>query len=128
MVVAGFIGSPAMNLCRCRLGDNGSVELGGVDVPVPREVRARLGDEVVVGLRPEALDVAGEGISASVEVVEEIGADAYVFAAARVGGEDAKLVARTEARSAPERGAAISLRPRAGEAHLFDPVTGARVG
>ena len=125
--VASFIGSPAMNLCRCKLGDNGSVELGGVDVPVPQEVRARLADEVVVGLRPEALDVSTEGIPANVEVVEEIGADAYVFAAARVGGEDAKLVARTEARRAPERGAAISLRPRTGEAHLFDPATGARV-
>jgi multiple sugar transport system ATP-binding protein len=128
MVVAGFIGSPAMNLCRCRLGDNGSVELGGVDVPVPRDVRARLADEIVIGLRPEALEVASDGIPASVEVVEEIGADAYVFAAARVGGDEAKLVARTEARRAPERGAAISLRPRAGEAHLFDPATGARVG
>jgi multiple sugar transport system ATP-binding protein len=128
MFVAGFIGSPAMNLCRCRLGDNGSVELGGVDVPVPRDVRARLVDEIVVGLRPEALDVASDGIPASVEVVEEIGADAYVFAAAQVGGEDTKLVARTEARRAPERGAAISLRPHADEAHLFDPATGARVG
>jgi multiple sugar transport system ATP-binding protein len=128
MFVAGFIGSPAMNLCRCRLGDNGSVELGGVDVPVPRHVRARLSDEIVIGLRPEALDVASDGIPASVEVVEELGADAYVFAAARVGDEDTKLVARTDARRAPERGAVISLRPHADEAHLFDPATGARVG
>jgi hypothetical protein len=45
-----------------------------------------------------------------------------------VGGEDAQLVARTEARRAPERGAAISLRPVAGEAHLFDPSTGVRLG
>ena len=128
MFVAGFIGSPSMNLCRCRFGQNGSVELGGVDVHVPHDVRARLADEVVVGLRPEALEVASEGIPASVEVVEELGADAYVFAAARVGGEDAQLVARTEARRAPERGTAISLRPVAGEAHLFDPATGVRVG
>jgi multiple sugar transport system ATP-binding protein len=126
--VAGFIGSPAMNLCHCRLSDNGSVQLGGVDVLVPREVRSRLADEIVVGLRPEALDVASDGIPASVEVVEEIGADAYVFAAARLGGEDAKLVARVDARRAPERGAPISLRPHADEAHLFDPATGARVG
>ena len=55
--------------------------------------------------------------------MEEIGADAFVFAAAAIG----KLVARVEARRAPERGSHISLRPRADEAHLFDPVTGTRI-
>jgi multiple sugar transport system ATP-binding protein len=77
----------------------------------------------VVGLRPEALEVAPEGIQAQVDVVEEIGADSYVFASADVG----KLVARVDTKQAPERGSRISLRPRAGEAHLFDPVSGARL-
>src|SRR3954447_21854243 len=45
--VAGFIGSPAMNLCRCKLGSNGAVSLGGVDVHLPNGARGRLGDEVV---------------------------------------------------------------------------------
>ncbi len=79
--------------------------------------------EVVVGLRPESLELARDGIPAEVEVVEELGADSYVFAAAEVG----KLVARVETKQAPERGARIAFRPRAGEAHLFDPVTGARL-
>jgi multiple sugar transport system ATP-binding protein len=126
--VAGFIGSPAMNLCLCQLGTNGSVSLGGVDVELPQGSRSLLGDEVVVGLRPESLEVGTEGIAASVEVVEEIGADAYVFTAAEVGGEETKLVARVESKRAPERGARVSLRPRPGEAHLFDPQTGARLG
>jgi multiple sugar transport system ATP-binding protein len=117
--VAGFIGSPAMNLCTVPCA-NGSAELGGVDVPVPSRL---VTGTVVVGLRPEALDVADDGIPAEVEVVEEIGADAFVFAAAAIG----KLVARVEARRAPERGSHISLRPRADEAHLFDPVTGTRI-
>jgi multiple sugar transport system ATP-binding protein len=125
--VAGFIGSPAMNLCRCRLGTNGSVSLGGVEVELPVGSRSLLGDEVVVGLRPESLEVGADGIAASVEVVEEIGADAYVFTAAEVGGEETKLVARVESRRAPERGSRVSLRPRAEEAHLFDPQTGARL-
>jgi multiple sugar transport system ATP-binding protein len=125
--VAGFIGSPAMNLCKCRLGTNGSVSLGGVEVELPVGSRSLLGDEVVVGLRPESLEVGVDGIAASVEVVEEIGADAYVFTAAEVGGEETKLVARVESRRAPERGARVSLRPRAEEAHLFDPQTGARL-
>jgi multiple sugar transport system ATP-binding protein len=116
--VAGFIGSPAMNLCNVTCS-NGAVILGGVSFPVP----ARSTADVVVGLRPESLELAPEGIPAEVEVVEEIGADSYVFAAADVG----KLVARVETKLAPERGARISLRPRSGEAHLFDPATGARL-
>jgi multiple sugar transport system ATP-binding protein len=116
--VAGFIGSPAMNLCNVTCA-NGSVSLGGVSFSVPSGAQG----DVVVGLRPEAFDLAADGIPAEVEVVEEIGADSYVFAAADVG----KLVARVETKLAPERGARIALRPRAGEAHLFDPATGARL-
>src|SRR5205814_9582285 len=118
---------PAMNLCKCQLGTNGSVSLGGVEIGLPAGARRLLGDEVVVGLRPESLEVGADGIPASVEVVEEIGADAYVFAAAQVSGEETKLVARVESKRAPERGARVSLRPRAGEAHLFDPHTGVRL-
>jgi multiple sugar transport system ATP-binding protein len=125
--VAAFIGSPAMNLCRCKLGANGAVTLGGVEVHLPNGSRSLLGDEVVVGLRPESLELASEGIDANVEVVEEIGADAYVFAAARLAGEETKLVARVEAKRAPERGTRVALRPRPGEAHLFDPASGARL-
>jgi multiple sugar transport system ATP-binding protein len=127
MFVAGFIGSPSMNLCVARCGANGSASLGGVDVPLPAGVRERVSDCIVVGLRPEALELAADGIPASVDVVEEIGADAYVFAAAEVAGEPTKLVARVEARHAPERGERVNLRPRVDEAHLFDPASGVRI-
>jgi multiple sugar transport system ATP-binding protein len=116
--VAGFIGSPAMNLCHVSSA-NGSVSFGGVSFPMPAGAHG----DVVVGLRPEALELAADGIPAEVEVVEEIGADSYVFAAADVG----KLVARVDTKVAPERGARVSLRPKSDEAHLFDPTTGARL-
>jgi multiple sugar transport system ATP-binding protein len=125
--VAGFIGSPAMNLCRAPIDANGSVSLGGADVPLTRASRGELDGDVIVGLRPEALDLVAGGIPAVVEVVEEIGADAYVFVAAELNGQETKLVARIEARRAPERGERVSLRPRAAEAHLFHPETGDRV-
>jgi multiple sugar transport system ATP-binding protein len=125
--VAGFIGSPAMNLCRVPLGTNGSVSLGGVQLQLPPGSREQCGDEVIVGLRPEALAPAADGIPVLVEVVEEIGADAYVFATAELHGETTKLVARVEARQAPERGEHVSFRPRAGDAHLFHPETGIRL-
>ncbi len=121
--VAGFIGSPAMNLCTMPLS-NGAVSLGGVPIPIPRRTES---GSVVVGFRPESLELAADGVPARVEVVEEVGADAYVFCASEVAGEVTKLVARTEARRAPERGETVSLRPRAEEAHVFDPETGARL-
>src|SRR5438874_1163809 len=74
--VAGFVGSPAMNLCVVPCGGNGSVALGGVSVPLPAGARAAGWDRIVVGLRPESLELAADGIPAQVEVVEEIGADA----------------------------------------------------
>jgi multiple sugar transport system ATP-binding protein len=122
--VAGFIGSPSMNLCTVPLA-NGSVSFGGVKVPVPAGTG---GDDIVLGLRPEALELASEGLDAEVEVVEDLGADAYVFCVADVGGTPTKLVARSEARRAPDRGSRVKLRPSADEAHLFRSDTGERIG
>ena len=124
LFVAGFIGSPAMNLCSVALGSNGSVSLGGVDVPVAGPVG---GGRLVVGLRPESLELAADGIPARVEVVEDVGADAFVFCAAELDGESTRLVARTEARKAPQQGERVSLRPRPDEAHLFDAASGERL-
>jgi len=103
LFVAGFIGSPAMNL----LPQNGKV----------------------AGFRPEHVDIAGDsdGIPARVEVVEDIGADAFVFCSAEVDGKQTRLVARTDVRNAPQQGAQVALRPRADEAHLFDAETGQRL-
>jgi multiple sugar transport system ATP-binding protein len=78
-------------------------------------------------VRPESLEVASEGIPAHVDVVEDIGADAYVFCSTELGGQTTKLVARTEVRNAPKQGERVSLRPRADEAHLFDPDSGDRL-
>jgi multiple sugar transport system ATP-binding protein len=126
--VAGFIGSPAMNLCAVPLGSNGTVSLGSASVALPSGVSRDGRASVIVGLRPEALELAGEGLQAEVEVVEELGADAYVFCTADVAGAPTKLVARCDARLRPVRGERISLRPRSEEAHLFDALSGERLG
>jgi ABC-type sugar transport system ATPase subunit len=109
------------------LCENGAVSFGGERV----EVGAAAGNgrrELVLGLRPEALELGSEGVPARVEVVKEFGADAYVFCTAEVGGESTRLVARTEARRAPAQGERIALRVRPDEAHLFDAETGVRLG
>jgi multiple sugar transport system ATP-binding protein len=110
LFVAGFIGSPSMNLLPAAavgLGANGKV----------------------VGFRPEHVEITGdgEGINARVDVVEDIGADAYVFCSAEISGKQTRLVARTEVRDAPQQGEHVSLHPRADEAHLFDAETGERL-
>jgi multiple sugar transport system ATP-binding protein len=122
--VAGFIGSPAMNLCTMPL-TNGAVSFGGSSIPVPA---GAANGEVIVGLRPESLELASDGLPAEVQVVEEVGADAYVFCISEIAGEKTKLVARGDARHAPTRGERVSLRAVAGEAHLFRPDSGERIG
>jgi multiple sugar transport system ATP-binding protein len=117
-----------MNLCEVALGSNGSVSFCGQPVEIAAATDGR--SEVVVGLRPESLELAGDGIPAFVEVVEELGADAYVFCNTSFGGEGetTRLVARTEARTAPGQGERVALRVRPGEAHVFDATSGKRLG
>jgi multiple sugar transport system ATP-binding protein len=125
--VAGFIGSPAMNLCELPCSTNGSVPFGGETVPLPPTVAGAGWNRIVLGLRPESLELASDGIPARVEVVEELGADSYIFCVAEVAGEEVKLVARCETRQSPARDARVHLRPRGHEVHVFHPETGERI-
>jgi multiple sugar transport system ATP-binding protein len=129
--VARFIGSPAMTLVEVPLGANGSIDLAGVRLPLPGNTAsacaARGLRRLLVGLRPEALRLWSEGIAARVDAVEVLGADAYVFCSADIGGSKTKMTARTEARDAPERGDAVRLTPEGRHMHLFDPASGERL-
>ena len=129
--VAGFIGSPAMSLVEVSLGTNGSIDLGGVHLPLPDETAsaaaARGLGRLLVGLRPEALRLSGDGIPARVEAVEVLGADAYVFCSAEVDGAETRITARADARVAPERGDPVRLAADGNDAHLFDPESGERL-
>jgi multiple sugar transport system ATP-binding protein len=123
--VAGFIGSPAMNLCRAHAGSNGSVSLGSVSVPLPA---GSAGRELVLGFRPESLEVATDGFAARVEAVEELGADAYVFCRTLLYGDDEMVVvARVDGRHVPERGENVTLRPMQEDIHVFDAESGERL-
>jgi multiple sugar transport system ATP-binding protein len=131
LFVAGFIGSPAMNLVTLPFGEAG-VSLAGIAIRLPPDVAQARSErkltEIVVGLRPESLVLAQDGLPAQVTVVETIGYDAHVFCVADVGGQEVKLVARAEAKHAPTRGEQIALRPSTEEAHFFDPTSGERLG
>ncbi|MFC4001907.1 ABC transporter ATP-binding protein [Prauserella oleivorans] len=129
--VAGFIGSPAMNLVRLPLEDGG-VTLGGLRLALPREAVAKAGerDDVIVGVRPESLRLAGagdDGFDMVVELVEELGADAYVHGVVGAGGQGAggqRMVVRVDGRTPPRLGEQVRVGVRElGELHVFDPQT-----
>ena len=128
--VAGFIGSPAMNLLELPVVDGG-VQFGGTVYPVPRDVLQEAhGSTVTVGSRPEDLETAphGEGLQVEVDVVEELGADAYVYGHTTLDGKDHDIVARVDGRRPPMKGETIYVRPQSGHVHLFDTKTGLRLG
>jgi multiple sugar transport system ATP-binding protein len=133
--VAGFIGSPSMNLVDGTVEPAG-VRIGSTVVPVAGGVPLPRGSAVTVGLRPEALAPAeadGATISAIVNIVEELGAEAYVHAHLLDGAERAltaatNVVARVQPRNAPLKGELIHLRVTDGSMLFFDAESGARIG
>jgi multiple sugar transport system ATP-binding protein len=133
--VAGFIGSPAMNLLDVELSDSGVV-LGGHVIPLPRSAMAALSVEnerrATLGFRPESVEVvgAGEGFPFEVGVVEELGSDAFAYGTLHTGegGVGDKLVTiRMDARRPPAKGETVHLNIRAGEVHVFSTTSGHRV-
>ncbi|MFK0004294.1 ABC transporter ATP-binding protein [Paenarthrobacter sp. NPDC090520] len=128
--VAGFIGSPAMNLLELPVVDGG-VQFGGTVYPVKHDVLDDAsGKTVTVGTRPEDLETVGqgEGLQVEVDVVEELGADAYVYGHTTLDGKSHDIVARVDGRRPPMKGESIFVRPQSGHVHLFDTKTGLRLG
>ena len=126
--VAGFIGSPAMNLFTLPQAEGG-VRFGDEIHPVPREVLGKASDSSVqVGVRPEDLDIADHGLAVEVDVVEELGADAYVYGRTTLDGIEHLITARVDGRRPPQRGEVIRVAPRQGHVHLFDVADGRRLG
>jgi multiple sugar transport system ATP-binding protein len=135
--VAGFIGSPAMNLIEGTI-DPGGVMLGETLIPIPDQLAKAAGgpgSPVTVGLRPEAIELVGEGhgIPAIVNLVEELGAEAYVYAQLKAHAGKSitavnDVIARIEPRNAPRSGEGIHLRVKEESILLFDVDSGARIG
>ena len=122
--VAGFIGSPAMNLVEGRL-DGPGVSLGNCLLPCARSP-SDAGRGVTVGLRPEHLELAGDGpLPLSVELLERLGADTIVHG--RLNGNGILLTARAAGTINPPLGEVLRFAVQPEQIHLFDPGTGARI-
>ncbi len=110
--VAGFIGSPAMNLLTLDVVDNG-VKFGSTTVPVPRDTLQETGSTVTLGVRPEDLDLSDDGLPVEVDVVEELGADAYLYGRAKMGSTEQQIIARVDGRRPPTAGSTVRVVPKA---------------
>ena len=120
--VAGFIGSPAMNLLRGTVTE-GSVAAGDLRLPLPPGTGLAGGTEVTWGLRPEHLALAPAGLPAEVVVIEPTGSETHLVL--RAGGEELLAISRDRVSLRP--GDQVHLAPDAAQVHLFDGTTGKRL-
>jgi multiple sugar transport system ATP-binding protein len=127
LFVAGFIGSPAMNMFASTSGQ--PVRVGGCALDLDTDMTSRLaafeGDRVVVGFRPEAVRVGTGPLAAHIRTVEDLGPEVFVHVAFDHEGETVSAVSKMPAPFKGETGDPIDLQ-LAGTVHLFDP-TGARI-
>ena len=143
--VAGFIGSPAMNLGTFTV-DGEWAKIGPARVRLSAATRDALvpedGGKIKIGFRPEGLDLVDESVEDTIPVevdfVEELGSDAYVYGhlvgdengeglGSGAEGTSKQLIVRVPPRTAPGRGGVLYVRIREGQQHNFSAATGARL-
>ena len=127
--VAGFMGSPSMNIVKLQVTETG-VKFGGEDVPlkapIMEEIRKDGLTEITFGVRPEALGLADPGMPVTIDLVEELGADAFVHAHTPDGD---RIVIRADARLALHQGSTVKAHVSdLDNLHAFHPETGERLG
>ncbi len=121
--VAGFIGSPAMNMLAGRVSGSAFVDASGANWPLPPGHKVKDGSEIIYGIRPEHLRLDPNGIAARVHVVEPTGSETQVLM--RVG--EATIMGAFRERVTARRGEALPISPDPALVHLFDKSTGQRV-
>lgn len=126
--VAGFIGSPTMNLLKARRGSGSTVDLGATSFPIARDSPSSSTD-VIVGVRSEDLvpTTAGDhAFAVEVDLVEELGSDTYVYGSSSSGlvsFNKSPLVVRLPKGESPLRGERLWVTADPSKARLFDAET-----
>ncbi len=129
LFVAGFIGSPQMNLMAAT-AKGGKAQIGDYLVPVDEQATSKAQGDIVVGVRPEAWRVVGAedgGLPVEVTVVEELGADAFVYGTSGVEGTPNNIIVRVSARDAVHKGDVVHVTTEPRSVHVFDAGTGERL-
>jgi multiple sugar transport system ATP-binding protein len=116
--VGTFIGSPSMNMIAAPIVDGG-VDMNGFIVPVERSFLDKAASgKVLVGVRPEDLALTAEGADMTVTLVEELGADTYVYGTYSGPDGPVDLVARGQGMAAPKIGSVVKVNPT--RTYVFD--------
>jgi multiple sugar transport system ATP-binding protein len=125
--VAGFTGSPPMNLVPCSL-HNEKIDLGsGVSVSLPSALQGKAAAQLTFGIRPENIALApregSEAVQAKVVITEPLGAETLVTFQAGAS----EMVARCEASFSAKPGDTMSIYLAQEHMHLFDSTSGAHL-
>ena len=129
LFVAGFIGSPQMNLMGGKAAD-GAVRLGGYEVPVDKTAAGQMSGNVTVGVRPENWRMTSKedgGLPVQVTVIEELGADSFVYGTCDVEGTPGNVIVRVAGRQQIGKGETIYVTTDPNHVHVFDTDTGERL-
>ncbi|MPY97938.1 MAG: sn-glycerol-3-phosphate ABC transporter ATP-binding protein UgpC [Actinophytocola sp.] len=132
LFVAGFIGSPAMNLLDAKPTEDGA-DVGGYVIPLDRDTRALTpGRALKVGVRPEHWRIVGDdqpGLAVEVTLIEELGADAFLYGSVTESEQTelAEVVARIDPRDPPRKGQSLRLACDPERVLVFDTETGERL-
>jgi multiple sugar transport system ATP-binding protein len=129
LFVAGFIGSPQMNLLEAHAKD-GKAQIGEFLVPVDEVASKKMQGNITVGVRPEAWRVVGErdgGLPVRVTVVEQLGADAFVYGTSGVEGTPNNIIVRITGRDSVHKGDTLHVTTDPEHVHVFDTDTGERL-
>ena len=124
--VAGFIGSPAMNLIKGTIRSNGRPSFlakSGIALPLADAPVGADGRPAIYGIRPEHFSLGGSEVKAEVSVIEPTGSETQVFA--KLGGE--KIVGVFRERIAAKPGEMLPVAPNPAAVHLFDEASGQRL-
>ena len=129
LFVAGFIGSPQMNLIKATAVD-GQAKIGTYLVPVDPTASKKMQGNITVGVRPEAWRLVSEtegGLPITVTVVEELGADGFVYGTCDVEGTPGNVIVRVSGRDKVRKGDTIHVTTDPHSVHVFDTESGDRL-
>ena len=129
LFVAGFIGSPQMNLIMATAVD-GKAKIGEYLVPVDPTASKKMEGNITVGVRPESWRLVSPeegGLPITVTVVEELGADEFVYGTSEVEGTPSNVIVRLSGRGQARKGDVIHVTTNPEHVHVFDTDTGERL-
>jgi multiple sugar transport system ATP-binding protein len=136
LFVAGFIGSPQMNLMEA-VAVEGEAKIGDYLVPVDPASQRKMSDsqkkmsgKLTVGVRPEAWRVVSDGdggLPITVTVVEDLGADTFIHGSCKVEGTPGTVIVRVSERGLIHKGDVIHVTTDPRNVHVFDTVSGERL-